>query len=176
MDGTGINKEVLDSKENELLEIERDIEDIDPKILDNAEPDIKELLLKTMTVMQSQSVHRSGPLPSPEDLDHYNNIIPDGANRIMQMAEDQLKHRLIIEKSVVSSNNNDSRNGQLFGFILSLICIGSSVYLGINNKEVLAGVIATTTIIGLITTFVLGKKFQFRNEDSKEENSDETDE
>ncbi len=167
-----INEPNDDELNHELQEIENDIEKIDSKTLDEAEPDIKELLLKTMTVMQSQSVHRSGPLPSPEDLEHYNEVIPNGADRIMKMAENQLEHRLSIEKSVVNSNNNDSRLGQIFGFVLSIVCIGAAVYLGINDHEWLAGIIATTTIIGLITTFVLGKKYQFRKDDSINEVSE----
>ena len=31
----------------------------------------------------------SGPLPPPGILDAYNQTIPDGANRIMAMAEEQ---------------------------------------------------------------------------------------
>ena len=31
--------------------------------------------------------HHSGPLPSPETLRQYNDIVPDGAERIMAMAE-----------------------------------------------------------------------------------------
>lgn len=31
--------------------------------------------------------HHSGPLPAPEDLAHYDQIVPGGAERIFQMTE-----------------------------------------------------------------------------------------
>lgn len=38
-------------------------------------------------------VHR-GPLPPPEQLAEHNVVIPDGAERIMRMAEKQMAHRI----------------------------------------------------------------------------------
>jgi uncharacterized membrane protein len=43
----------------------------------------------------------SGPLPPPEILTKYNEAIPNGAERIMAMAERQAAHRQNIELRVV---------------------------------------------------------------------------
>ncbi len=49
----------------------------------------------------AQSIeYSSGPLPHPSILESYNNIIPDGAERIMAMAERQLNHRIETESFV----------------------------------------------------------------------------
>jgi uncharacterized membrane protein len=39
------------------------------------------------------SVSRSVPLPHPSELEHYENILPGAAARIIAMAENQSKHR-----------------------------------------------------------------------------------
>ena len=42
----------------------------------------------------------SGPLPPPDALKRYSDIIPNGAERIMAMAEEQSKHRRELEKNL----------------------------------------------------------------------------
>lgn len=44
------------------------------------------------------------------------------------------------------------------GFVCALSGLGVSAFLGFHNHDVLAGTIASTTIIGLVYTFVLGRK------------------
>ena len=41
----------------------------------------------------------SGPIPPPDLLEKYNNIIPNGADRILAMAEQQQAHRQFMEKN-----------------------------------------------------------------------------
>lgn len=147
---------------SDLQEIENEIEEVDPDALEDISPQKKGQLLRAISVLQS-STH-SGPLPSPDDLKKYNTIIPNGADRIMVMAERQNQHRIEIEKAVIKSNNHQSSTGQWMGFILGLGCISASVYMGVNNQPWLGGILGGSTIIGLVTVFVLGKKAQ------KEEN------
>jgi uncharacterized membrane protein len=47
----------------------------------------------------------AGPLPNPETLAQYNDIIPDGADRIMKMAEGQASHRQKLEEYVIKTNS-----------------------------------------------------------------------
>ncbi|MBI1739603.1 MAG: DUF2335 domain-containing protein [Acidobacteriales bacterium] len=46
----------------------------------------------------------SGPLPHPEDLAKYEQVLPGSADRIIRMAERQAEHRQNLEKTVVLSN------------------------------------------------------------------------
>lgn len=102
----------------------------------------------------------SGPLPSPASLDQYNRIIPDGADRIMKMAENQSSHRIKIEELVIRGQVRESGRGQIFGLILSLLALGSAVVLAFYNHEVVASIIGGTTIVSLASVFVLGKREQ----------------
>jgi hypothetical protein len=47
----------------------------------------------------------SGPLPHPEVLEHYDRIVPGGAERIFTQFESQAKHRQSIESRVIRSNS-----------------------------------------------------------------------
>src|SRR5882757_310595 len=42
-----------------------------------------------------------GPLPPPDILKGYNDAVPDGAERILRMAEKQSQHRMDMEKKVI---------------------------------------------------------------------------
>lgn len=53
-----------------------------------------------------------------------------------------------------------SRLGQVFGFILGLVGMSLATLLALYDHETIAGIFGTTTILGLLTVFVLGKKDQ----------------
>ena len=51
----------------------------------------------------------SGPLPSPADLEKFNQIIPNGADRIVAMTEKEQDHRIEYEKIGLSATISESR-------------------------------------------------------------------
>ncbi len=53
----------------------------------------------------------SGPIPSPAMLKRYNDILPNAADRILAMAEQQQNHRIHIEKTVIES---DAKRADIF--------------------------------------------------------------
>ncbi|HLS12490.1 MAG TPA: DUF2335 domain-containing protein [Flavobacteriaceae bacterium] len=146
--------EALDQNEKEDDSIPQDIREIldDPEI----SQDKKEKIISILTIKRSFR----GPLPSPEILQGYNNVIKDGAERVIRMAENQSKHRMELEKFAVKKQVRQSGRGQIFGFLLALICISATVYLAIEGHENLAKTLGTTTVIGLVGIFVAGKFFQ----------------
>lgn len=105
---------------------------------------------------QHAEIHRSGPLPSPDDLALYNQIIPNGADRIMKMAENQAEHRQQLEKLALQSNTERSRTGQYLGFILNLVALLGFIYLT-TTQSVIEGLIGTlsTLILGIIYYIVV---------------------
>ena len=78
---------------------------------------------KQVSVRTETSVQWQGPLPPPEVLDKFNGVIPDGAARIMTMAEKEQAHRISIESQGVAANVDEARRGQLMGAVLSALCI-----------------------------------------------------
>jgi len=70
----------------------------------------------------------SGPLPPPAALEHFNEIIPNGAERIMAMVEAEQAHRLEYDSSRLKLAARDHNIGQWLGAILCAAAIGAVVY------------------------------------------------
>ena len=102
----------------------------------------------------------SGPLPPPSILGDYNEILADGAERIMKMAENQSSHRIDLEKYAIKEELRQSKNGQIFGFILAILGMLIAFGLAYLGHDTVAGIFGTTTIVGLVTIFVIGKRKQ----------------
>ena len=47
----------------------------------------------------------AGPIPPPEALQKYEDLVPGAANRILKMAEGQTAHRIQIEKTVIGGDS-----------------------------------------------------------------------
>lgn len=60
----------------------------------------------------------SGPLPHPDILRAYNEIVPGSADRIITQFEEQGRHRRNQEHRVVSHNLFSSTLGQVLAFVL----------------------------------------------------------
>ena len=109
--------------------------------------------------------HYCGPIPPPDLLHHYNQIIPGAAERILQMAEAEATHRHEIERGVLAAQQEAESNryretsmGQRYAIMavaLDFSIVAYSLYL---HMEKTAMTIATSTIVGLAMAFVAGRK------------------
>lgn len=138
-----------------------------------ADPDIpKDKKDKIIRAVLGVSIRKassfSGPIPPPELLKGYNEVIKDGAERIVIMAEKQSSHRMQLEDHAIKEELKQSRLGQVFGFILGIVGLVLAAILAILDHEAIAGIFGTTTILGLVTVFVLGKKAQKKDLEDKD--------
>ena len=117
--------------------------------------------------MQTQVV-TSGPVPPAELLEGYNRAIPNGADRLFTLVEEQSSHRQKIELLVVERQASRSDRGQIFGVALAILFGLLSGFFAFLHEPWLAGITLSTTIGSLVATFVLGQKNQLRNLDKKE--------
>lgn len=109
-------------------------------------------------VTQAQSISYSGPLPVPEHLARYEQILPGAAERIFKMAEEQSVHRRALESKVINSGVADSKKGLWFGFFIGLsgfFIVGYCAFLGF---QILAGIIAALDLGSLVGVFVYGSR------------------
>lgn len=122
--------------------------------------------------MVSISFRRStsfrGPIPHPDILRGYNEVVKDGAERIVVMAENQSNHRIQLEDFAIKEELKQSNRGQMFGFILGIFGMGLAAILAILGHEAIAGIFGTTTIVGLVAVFVIGKNVQQKDLIEKE--------
>lgn len=109
----------------------------------------------------------AGPLLPPEMLARYNDVIPNGAERIMAMAEEQQKHRHRLELKVVTSNSLDQRLGLFFGFIILAGVAASGVWLVVQGKDVSGAAALVAAVAGPTTAFIYGRRKQSAERASK---------
>jgi uncharacterized membrane protein len=102
----------------------------------------------------------SGPLPDGESIRIYNEVIPNGGERLMATVEKQLVHRFDIEKVGVKRTFNQSSTGQWMGFAIAIVFGLIAWDLGKAGKETTASIIGAFDIVGLVAIFVIG---QFKN-------------
>jgi len=100
----------------------------------------KQVHIQQQTI--EQKIHH-GPIPAPEDLAKYNQIIPSAAERILTMAESEVEHRQKQEVDTLDANildrvsaRKEIKTGQILAFVLCLAVIGSGTFIAVNKKGV----------------------------------------
>ena len=102
------------------------------------------------------------PIPSPETLAGYNELMPDRANRFMVLVENQSKHRQDSEKFVIQRDAARSDRGLNYAFIVTIagfVLVGFLAYIG---QPVVAGVFGATEIAALASVFIVGRRINIR--------------
>ena len=125
------------------------------EIIEKQPDKIKESITK---VLVSESISYEGPVPPPGLLKEFDKVIPNGADRIMSMAEKQLEHRISLESKVVEANNRDSLLGVFFAGMIGLIAISGAIYLLANNKNIQGLGIFIGTLATLIGVYLRSHK------------------
>jgi uncharacterized membrane protein len=123
----------------------------------------------TSLIAQAEVRQWSGPLPHPEALERYNQIVPGSAERIIKLAETQHDHRLEIEKSVIDSGIAAQKLGTILGFILAMTAILGGVFLIYVGKESTGITSIIAALAGLVGVFVYGKSEQKKELTTKAE-------
>jgi uncharacterized membrane protein len=152
------NKQLDAVSNGDLTQIEKELHQVDPKVFDGVNKQKKQQIVKTV-VHAIQRIH-VGPIPDPSTLAEYNNIIPNGAERIMAMAEKQSDHRMKMESEVIHRQMNQSNLGQVFAFIIGLAALGSATYCILQGFQWAGGFIGVGGLTSLVTAFIQGKKSQ----------------
>lgn len=107
-------------------------------------------------VVQAVHLEFSGPLPHPQLLGQYNEAVPDGAERIVRLVEDQAHHRQALES-----------RGQIFGFVLAVISLSGGIGLIALGSSVAALIPLLAAITGLGGMFVY-REVQSHRSDRKQ--------
>lgn len=82
-------------------------------------------LNKIVRSIEIQS-YTSRPIPSPDEMEHYERINPGAANRLMRAFEDEQVHRHAIEDKSVDAAIAAEKRGQDYIFGISILVIVSS--------------------------------------------------
>jgi len=98
-----------------------------------------------------------GPLPPPQQLERFNEIVPGAADRLIRMAEKQQDHRIETEKLVIKSQLTQSGRGQIFGLVIGLSGMALAAFLGYLDMAGPAAAVGAATVTGLAIAFIHGK-------------------
>jgi uncharacterized membrane protein len=146
--------------------LEAMLRDVAPEALKSISPENLEKLkgAKAVLIKSERHTHtefsmtHSGPLPPPSYLAQYNEIIPQGADRLMKQVENQSAHRIAIEKGVVEGQGKRESNGQWFGFIIALVGLACGTYVIISGHAVAGCTICGSPLLGIVSVFVYSRQ------------------
>ena len=117
---------------------------------------------QTLAQFAITAQHFSGPIPPPEMMRKYEELLPGFANRIMSMAEGQSTHRQTLEAKVVSSNCANERIGMVFGFVICVLAISTGAFLVLHGKSASGLASILTALAAPLAVFIYGKSRQQR--------------
>ena len=114
---------------------------------------------KQQTLIRALSVkkHYSGPLPDGESMKIYNEVIPNGGDRLMATVEKQLDHRIDVENIGVRRTFNQSSTGQWMGFAIAIVFGFIAWDLAKSGFTVAASILGTVDLVALVAIFITGK-------------------
>ena len=95
-----------------------------------------------------------GPLPHPDHLREYENILSGSADRLMTMVEEQAQHRRQLEKSVTISNTKLETRGQILGFVIAMTALIGGGYIMASGQSVWGAAVAISAVAGLAGVFI----------------------
>jgi len=105
------------------------------------------------SVMQQEARFHHGPIPAPETLRRYDDLIPGAAATIIKMATDQVAHRQTLEREAQEHDARDRRKmletedarirgamvneriGMVCGWLVAAGCVGGAVWCAISGKS-----------------------------------------
>jgi uncharacterized membrane protein len=122
-----------------------------------------------MMMQVSRQYSFSGPLPPPEVLEKYNQVLPGAAERILAMAEQQSRHRQTIETKVIDSNVFVQKLGPILGFIIAMTAVVGGIVLILKGKDGYGLASILTPLAGLVGVFIYGKQRQKKELEDKAE-------
>nr|WP_302142423.1 DUF2335 domain-containing protein [uncultured Schaedlerella sp.] len=109
----------------------------------------------------------SGPIPPPNIIKGYEQVLPGSADRILKMAEKQSEHRQNMESKMIHAESRDSLLGILFAFILGIGCIIASITMVVvvpQNAGAISGALIGVTGIGsIIVAFIKSTRGRYSN-------------
>ena len=103
-------------------------------------------------------------MPHPAVLEGYERVVPGAARRILDMAEADARHQHMLETSALQAMGRETLLGQLFALVVTLSAFATVAYLGHLGHPTAASVVGGTTIVGLVSAFVAGRKVRSGDE------------
>ena len=122
-------------------------------------PNSQPPLRPAQTILQTPQ-QWSGPLPHPTALARFNAIIPNGAERIMVMVEQEQIHRLQHGNTVLEATISDTKRAHYLGGLISVLALISSLYAAMIGAHPTVSIALVSIPIASIVRAFLKEKAQ----------------
>ena len=137
-------------------------------------PEISPAHLQKVVGIEKVTTHFSGPLPPPDILKRYNDIVSGAAERILVMAEKQSMHRQDLEKKLVYGNVNHDLLGMILGFIVCILLISAGTFLVYADKPI-TGFVSMLSGVALIVGAFLQRSYERKQEKKRKRKQEKKD-
>jgi uncharacterized membrane protein len=133
-------------------------------------------VLRTLGTEQRQARFHQGPFPSGDELAIYEQTVPGAANRIIQMAEEQARHRQDLEKASLTSDSDarekqlgieerrirgiiaNERIGQMLGWTIAVCCVTFAGFCALRGTSAITiAMLLSLPLVGVVKAFVHGR-------------------
>lgn len=118
------------------------------------------------------------PVPPPEIMREFEEVLPGSAERFMVLAEkgfaiaeQQSSHRQAMERAVIKNNIVQSYLGQVFGFIIAMGGIGGAFYLVLHGMNIQG----LTAFVGSLGALILANRGAVKRRDTELESKSRSD-
>ena len=115
----------------------------------------------SLGMQASRSELWHGPIPPPQTLEKYENILPGAADRILQLAEDEAQFRRVqseqINKALAAdmiAYRKEVSRGQLCGLSVALGGLIASLIAAYLGATAIGVTVGGTCLVGLVTAFL----------------------
>lgn len=111
-----------------------------------------------MTVVEERHHLWEGPLPPPQTLEHFRELVPDAPERIFAQWELEATHRRDYEKTALRAAISRERLGQLGAIAFAMAALGVTAYCAYLDRPWVAGVLGGGTITAVVTAFLYARR------------------
>ena len=143
----------------------KDASDAPAREAEAGQTEIRSIVLQELSVARSDFF--SGPLPHPDHLKEYENILPGSADRLIRIVEEEAPHRRQIDVMITNSNTKLEARGQVFGFIIAMTALIGGGYLIESGQSVWGISVPIAAIAGLSGLFVWKARKRKREPDGQ---------
>jgi uncharacterized membrane protein len=117
----------------------------------------------------SVEISYSGPLPHPDILKSFEEVLPGSAQRIFVQFEEQSAHRRAMEAKVISSGAFSQRVGSISAALIGLCGVIGGIWLTHDGKSVEGLTALFGTLGGLVSTYLYKRKQQDKEREEKQQ-------
>ncbi|WP_164505112.1 DUF2335 domain-containing protein [Companilactobacillus hulinensis] len=100
------------------------------------------------------STHFSGPIPRPEILKKYGEIVPEAPRKIIDNSINEAEHRRKFDDMALNATVHENNKRLNLATLVCMTMIICGTVLILNNHEITGGLLAGTTLLGVLGTYL----------------------